>query len=119
LLDSTYSAAINADLSVYGCALDNFGLGCIVAEMCRQRPLFAGRNEMDQLTRIFALTGTPASPHQSWSDGVQWMHKLGLQQPPTSLQQLHEGGPRDKLEQFLLSGASTADNIATRDARIS
>jgi hypothetical protein len=61
------------------------------------------------------LTGTPAPPHQSWNDGVQWMHKLGLQQPPTSLQQLHEGGPHDKLEQFLFSGASTEDNIATRD----
>jgi serine/threonine protein kinase len=100
----------------YGCAVDNFGLGCIVAEMCRQRPLFAGRNEMDQLTLIFALTGTPASPHQSWNDGVQWMHILGLQEPPPSQQQLHERRPRDKLEQFLLSGA-TADNIATRDGQ--
>jgi serine/threonine protein kinase len=86
------------------------------SEMCRQRPLFAGRNEMDQLTRIFALTGTPASPHQSWNDGVQWMHKLGLQEPLPSQQQLHEEGPRDKLEQFLFSGA-TADNIATHDGQ--
>jgi serine/threonine protein kinase len=107
----------------YGCPVDNFGLGCIVAEMCRQKPLFAGRNEMDQLTRIFAVTGTPASPHQSWNDGVQYMHKLGflpqpLPPPPSPvLQQSHEGGgPREKLEQFLFSGP-TADQIATRDGQ--
>ena len=96
----------------YGCPVDNFGLGCIVAEICRQKPLFAGRNEMDQL-----VTGTPASPHQSWNDGVQYMHKLGfLPQPPSSHQQAEGGGPRDKLEHFLFSGP-TADNIATRDGQ--
>jgi serine/threonine protein kinase len=103
----------------YGSPVDNFGLGCIVAEMCRQKPLFAGRNELDQLTRIFAVTGTPASPHQSWNDGVTYMHKLGfLPQPPSSPSHQHTegGGPRDKLEQFLFSGPA-ADQIATRDGQ--
>jgi protein kinase len=104
----------------YGCAVDNFAVGAIAAEMCRQKPLFAGRHEMDQLVKIFACLGTPASPHQSWNDGVQWMHNLGLQQPSLSHQQQQQhaggGGPRDKLEQFLFSGP-TADHIATRQGQ--
>jgi serine/threonine protein kinase len=105
----------------YGCPVDNFGLGCIVAEMCRQqKPLFPGRHETDQLTRIFAVTGTPASAQQSWNDGVTYMHKLGLlpQQQPSSHAEGGGGGagPRDKLEQFLFSG-STADQIDTRDGQ--
>jgi serine/threonine protein kinase len=73
---------------------------------------------MDQLTRIFAVTGTPASPQQSWNDGVTYMHKLGFlpPQPQQSSQQAEGGGPRHKLEQFLFSGP-TADNIATHDGQ--
>jgi serine/threonine protein kinase len=96
----------------YGCPVDNFAVGSIAAEMCRQKALFAGRHELDQLHKIFSVLGSPSSPHQSWNDGVTCMHKLGLQQPPPSNQQ-HTTGPRHKLEQFLFAGP-TADHVATR-----
>jgi len=66
---------------VYGTAVDVFAAGCIVAEMCRQSPLFPGKTELDQMDRIFRVTGAPCA--DTWSDGVQWMQLMGMQ-PPAS-----------------------------------
>lgn len=48
----------------YDASVDMWSLGCIFAEMLTTDPLFQGKNEVDQLARIFSLLGTPDS--NSW-----------------------------------------------------
>jgi len=48
----------------YGFEIDVWSLGCIFAELLTKEPLLQGKNEVDQLTKIFALLGTPTS--ESW-----------------------------------------------------
>jgi len=41
-----------------------WSVGCIFAEMTTGKPLFPGKNNDDQLLKIFALLGTPSE--QTW-----------------------------------------------------
>ncbi|KAG6555763.1 hypothetical protein Mapa_003003 [Marchantia paleacea] len=44
---------------VYTSAVDMWAAGCILAEMINKHPLFDGRTEIDQLSKIFQIRGTP------------------------------------------------------------
>ncbi len=48
----------------YGPAVDLWGVGCIMAELLTGRPIFPGRNEMEQANMIFKVCGTPND--KSW-----------------------------------------------------
>lgn len=43
----------------YSMAIDMWSLGCIMAELLAKKPLFNGKNEFDQLDKIFRTLGTP------------------------------------------------------------
>lgn len=43
----------------YSTSIDIWSVGCILAEVYTGKPLFPGRNNEDQLQRIFHLLGTP------------------------------------------------------------
>ena len=43
----------------YGFDIDIWSLGCIFAELLTKSPLFYGKNEVDQLSKIFATLGNP------------------------------------------------------------
>ncbi|RID76894.1 hypothetical protein BRARA_B03844 [Brassica rapa] len=43
----------------YSTAVDMWSIGCIMAELLSQKPLFPGKTELDQLQKIFAVLGTP------------------------------------------------------------
>ncbi len=43
----------------YGQAIDMWSVGCIFGELLTREPLLQGKNEVDELTRIFALCGLP------------------------------------------------------------
>jgi cell division cycle 2-like len=49
---------------IYDAAVDIWSLGCIFAELLTREPLFQGKNEVDQLAKIFSLIGIPTS--ESW-----------------------------------------------------
>ncbi len=52
----------------YSTSIDMWSAGCIMAEMHSGKPLFPGKNNEDQLLRIFRLLGTPTEhswPHVS------------------------------------------------------
>ncbi|KEF55026.1 CMGC/CDK protein kinase [Exophiala aquamarina CBS 119918] len=48
----------------YDSEIDVWSLGCIFAELLTKDPLFQGKNEVDQLSKIFALLGTPTN--ETW-----------------------------------------------------
>lgn len=48
----------------YSTQIDIWSIGCIFAELSNMKPLFAGKNEKDQLKKIFKLMGTP--DEESW-----------------------------------------------------
>ncbi|EEH45249.1 CMGC/CDK protein kinase [Paracoccidioides brasiliensis Pb18] len=48
----------------YGPEIDMWSIGCIFGELLTKEPLFQGKNEVDQLSKIFALTGPPTT--QTW-----------------------------------------------------
>ncbi|KAL9105267.1 MAG: hypothetical protein Q9227_009526 [Pyrenula ochraceoflavens] len=48
----------------YGPEIDVWSIGCIFGELLTKDPLFQGKNEVDQLSKIFALMGNPS--RQTW-----------------------------------------------------
>ncbi|KAF7511488.1 hypothetical protein GJ744_004076 [Endocarpon pusillum] len=50
----------------YGAEIDIWSLGCIFGELLTRDPMFQGKNEVDQLSRIFALLGPPT--RENWPD---------------------------------------------------
>ena len=43
----------------YGCAIDVWAIGCVVAEMILGEPLFPGKNSKDQFVKILQVLGSP------------------------------------------------------------
>ena len=43
----------------YGEAVDVWSLGCILAELYLRTPIFKGETDIDQLSKIFGIRGTP------------------------------------------------------------
>ncbi|KAK4123931.1 kinase-like protein [Parathielavia appendiculata] len=48
----------------YGRAIDMWSVGCIFGELLTREPLLQGRNEVDELTKIFELCGVPTE--ETW-----------------------------------------------------
>jgi len=48
----------------YGRAIDLWSVGCIFGELLTKQPLLQGKNEVDQLSKIFALCGIPSE--ETW-----------------------------------------------------
>ncbi|GAM87983.1 hypothetical protein ANO11243_060120 [Dothideomycetidae sp. 11243] len=46
--------------TTYGFAVDMWSLGCVFGELLTREPLLQGRNEVDQLSKIFGLVGLPS-----------------------------------------------------------
>ncbi|GAM40238.1 hypothetical protein TCE0_038f12424 [Talaromyces pinophilus] len=46
----------------YGAEIDMWSVGCIFGELLRKEPLFQGRNEVDQLSKILTKRQIPPSP---------------------------------------------------------
>merc|ERR1719401_1103695 len=55
----------------YTYAVDIWSLGCILGEMLRRRPVFQGKDSLDQIRQIIYVLGTQAA-EMSWLDGASW-----------------------------------------------
>lgn len=44
----------------YGCEIDVWSIGCVIAEMFLGIPLFSGKNSKDQFLKIMNVLGTPS-----------------------------------------------------------
>lgn len=65
--------------NIYSSPMDMFALGCIIAELYLNRPLFPGTSENDQLFRICSVLGTPNQA--TWPEGLRLGSKIGYQFP--------------------------------------
>lgn len=64
----------------YSTPVDLWAVGCLAAELYFATPLFPGRDETDQLHRIFGLLGSPEAA--DWIEGTQLLKRLGVQAWP-------------------------------------
>lgn len=67
----------------YGSQVDMFSMGCIVAEMLLLEPLFPGKTELDQISKISCVLG-PLTTQKS-PDGAAKLRRMGFQ--PTLVQE--------------------------------
>ena len=44
----------------YSIAVDIWSIGCIFFELCKLKPLFDGREEIEMINMIFSTLGTPS-----------------------------------------------------------
>lgn len=58
---------------MYGPPVDIFSLGCIMAELYMQRPIFPGKSELDQLDILCRYLGTPTV--DEWNEGLHQAYK--------------------------------------------
>lgn len=84
---------------VYDTAVDMWSVGCIFGELLLKEPLFQGKNETDQLARIFRLLGRPSE--------AQWPSYMGL----PHAQKWGKAGPTHSIlhHQFRYSTEATLD----------
>lgn len=102
----------HTNLTEYGPSIDMWSVGCIFGEMLQRKPLFCGKDYIDQLKLIFALLGTPSTPHQggggddslhfvSSPKAKQWIQSLPLQAPVPLGDHFGECGPAARSPQAL------------------
>ncbi|KAL2815292.1 kinase-like domain-containing protein [Aspergillus granulosus] len=65
----------------YGPEIDMWSLGCIFGELLTKEPLLQGKNEVDQVSKIFALTGPPTQ--QTWPGFRSLPNAKSLRLSPT------------------------------------
>jgi cyclin-dependent kinase 7 len=53
---------------MYGAGIDMWAIGCILAELLLRVPFLPGESDLDQLTRIFQVLGTPTE--ETWSVSI-------------------------------------------------
>ncbi|KAL7540672.1 hypothetical protein ACHAXR_010290 [Thalassiosira sp. AJA248-18] len=63
-------------LPSYGKPIDIFATGLILAELHSLRPLFPGLSEIDQITKIQALLGSPTE--KKWAEGANKMQRMNF-----------------------------------------
>ncbi|GIC85125.1 CDC2/CDK family serine/threonine-protein kinase [Aspergillus udagawae] len=66
----------------YGPEIDMWSIGCIFGELLTKEPLLQGKNEVDQVSKIFALTGPPTQ--QTWPGFRSLPNAKSLRLPPTT-----------------------------------
>ena len=59
----------------YGKPVDLFAIGCIMAELYSKNPLFPGDNELDQVSKLVDVLG---SPKHTWEFGMKLAQKRGF-----------------------------------------
>ncbi|KZF22731.1 kinase-like protein [Xylona heveae TC161] len=65
----------------YGPAIDLWSIGCIFGELLTKEPLLQGKNEVDQLSKIFELCGIPTE--ESWPGFKRLPNARSLRLPRT------------------------------------
>ena len=75
----------------YSYAVDMWSLGCIFAELITLKPIFPGKNEINQLLRIFKIMGTP--DYSTWTN-IEYLSKYNPKFPKYVVGNLSNNIPR-------------------------
>ncbi|CAH1640575.1 unnamed protein product [Spodoptera littoralis] len=94
----------------YSAPVDMWSVGCIFAELITLRPLFPGRCELDQITKIFMDMGTPSDTIWPGYSALPMVRNIVFDDYPP-------GGLRKKISRNLLSeeGLSLLQGFLTYD----
>ncbi|ONK75549.1 uncharacterized protein A4U43_C03F18060 [Asparagus officinalis] len=65
----------------YGPAVDMWSVGCIFAELLHGKPILPGKNEPEQLTKIFELCGTPDEINWPGVTKIPWYNNFKPSRP--------------------------------------
>ncbi|CAL5368588.1 unnamed protein product [Camellia sinensis] len=65
----------------YGPAVDMWSVGCIVAELLHGKPILPGKNEPEQLNKIFELCGSPDEIIWPGVSKIPWYNKFKPTRP--------------------------------------
>ncbi|KAL5556319.1 hypothetical protein UlMin_038555 [Ulmus minor] len=65
----------------YGPAVDMWSVGCIFAELLNGKPILPGKNEPDQLTKIFELCGSPDEINWPDASNTPWYNNFKPSRP--------------------------------------
>jgi male germ cell-associated kinase len=82
----------------YNSPVDIFALGCIMAELFMNAPLFSGGSELEQMYKICSVLGTPSK--DSWAEGYRLASQIGFNFPqfnPVSLSSIITNASQDAL----------------------
>jgi serine/threonine protein kinase len=74
--------------SAYSTPVDMWAVGCVLAELCLMRPLFTGESEIDQLSQICSILGTPG--FTEWPDAFRLAAQLGFTLPVFEKKQIKD-----------------------------
>lgn len=85
--------------SFYNSPVDIFAVGCILAEMYTLHPLFPGSSEIDQIHRIFHVTGGPTE--DTWPEGVNLVNSMGVSPSDISQQPQISNNMTNRLQNVL------------------
>lgn len=96
---------------MYDAAVDMWSVGCIFGELLTREPLLQGKNEVDQVSKIFELCGVPTE--ESWPGFRRLPNARSLRLPPTSL----ANGPsfRAKFPSMTAAGARLLGDLLSLD----
>mmetsp|Transcript_8193 Transcript_8193/g.30291 ORF Transcript_8193/g.30291 Transcript_8193/m.30291 type:complete len:347 (-) Transcript_8193:121-1161(-) len=72
----------------YNSPIDVWAMGAIMAELYTGRPLFPGKNTMDQIVKICKVRGSPTN--ENWAEGLKIASQRGFQFPKFDPQSLKE-----------------------------
>lgn len=89
--------------TMYDESIDMWAVGCIFAELMTCSPFFEGQSDIDQLSRIFGLCGTPSE--SSWP---------GLSQLPDYGKIIFDDMPRKPLESVIPHASPSAISLLDR-----
>lgn len=60
----------------YGVGIDLWAVGCILAELLLRVPFLPGESDLDQLTRIFQVLGTPTEDDWPVINNIQYRSSI-------------------------------------------
>lgn len=102
----------------YGPAVDMWSVGCIFAELLHGKPIFPGKDEPEQLNKIFELCGAPDEVNWPGVSKIPWYNNLKPNRPmKRRLRDVFRNFDRNALE--LLERMLTLDpsqRISAKDA---
>ncbi|XP_077285761.1 cyclin-dependent kinase 7 [Arctopsyche grandis] len=81
----------------YGTGVDMWAIGCILAELLLRVPFLPGESDLDQLTRIFQVLGTPNEDNWPGMTGLPDYIQF-MQFTPTPFKHIFTAAPDDLLD---------------------